>query len=255
MSRLWPETFRAGLFPGQCWLQRGRVVKAVACDISRDPQVLLEALGVMLANEGNTLRSGGKADVMVSDGIAAIALLPWQEQLHRPAELERYAIACFDKLGMKIDDTWIMHVEFPRYREAGLAYAVPRAWLVSLIELLEGKGMRLRTIMPVTAAAFYSKTGRPRDDKTLALLCEAGHVAALMQGREGLCGYDVEPVTGSAHDAAGRLLNRVAVHHDNLKRVSLWSPMPPEQSISAEFVTTRLPGVTVQTLERNTWNG
>ena len=256
MSPLWPETVHVGLFPRACWVKnkRAKEILSLATTPAYDGNALLNTLATMLNAETNVLRKGSKVIVTVSDSVAAITALPWQPSLTGTSELQSYARACFEKLGISIDDNWTMHTEFRHYGAMGLVYALPNAWLAGLIDLLQTHSLKLQTVLPVTATAYTHRTLRREADKTLILLQETLRSSALVVDNNGLCGYDVEPVIGSAQESSVRLLKRIGTHHGEIGRVAHWSLDLPEENESPDFVTECLPGSTFHAIPKNAWS-
>ncbi|HYD78909.1 MAG TPA: hypothetical protein VEC06_03795 [Paucimonas sp.] len=256
MSRLWPETVAVGLFPGLCWLRRrrGAAAQEFRFEAAADPYALLPALEATLEEQAKTLRKGTRVAVTVSDSAAAIAMIPWQDALHRQEELQAYAKVFFERNGVAIGDDWVLHVEFRQYGAAGLAYAVPLKWLTRLVDMLKTKGLRLAGVLPATAASYCRPRPASKEGRTLIILREAFHDSALVYGKEGLLGYDVEPVVGAARESCARLLKRVGARHEGIKNVFHWSPEAPEAAPSASIIADCLPGAAAHLLARDAWS-
>lgn len=232
MSLSWLETVRGGLFPGHCWLQgrRAAIAQSLRLPPSVGPAGLLRAMETMLDERTDVLRKASRLTLTTSDSVAAITMLPWQDALHRQAELENYARVCFEKKGIVVDRNWVLRVAFQRYRAAGIAYALPRDWLLELAQLISARGLRLQTVLPVTAAAYFGIRSRGDDGVTLRLLREENRTSALVYSGANLVGRDVEPVTVSGTESGVRLMRRVSACHSNIARVVEWSSDSPEQS-------------------------
>lgn len=260
MSLLWPETIYVGLFPGHCWLQHGRsgTVQPFPQSQSQpfDGTALLRALETMLDVQDNKLCKGARLNVTVSDSMALIAALPWQDALRRREELYVYAQAFFKKMGMVIDNDWILQPEFHQYRAMGLAYALPRAWLIELAKLVGESGLKLKTVLPVSAAAYCRQKQHRQEGQTLLLLQEVHRHSAMIYGRDGLLGYDVEPLTLSAKASGLRLLKRVCAAYDNITGVTHWSPFPSElEPVPApDFIPDCIPNAKWHSLACGAWN-
>jgi hypothetical protein len=255
VSPLWPEVLSIGLFPGACWLRRARGTETpIQCEPGADPHAMLLALASFL-DADKAIRKGSRVDVTVSNCMAAITALPWQGNLHRPAELQSYAQVVFETLGMTIDDSWAMHVEFQRHGATGLAYALPKAWMTALIELLEKRGLRLRTILPVSAAAYCRHKTSRSIGNTLLLLQDAAQSSAMVFDGAGMVGYDVEPVIGSAAESSIRLLKRMSARYERIAQIFHWSPVAPDAAPSMHFVADCFPDAKVSLLARSAWGG
>lgn len=256
MSPLWPETYYAGLFPGHCWLQRGRKAppQALQSAPTFDPLALLRALEQMLDEQTKSARKGSRVVITVSDSMATTVPMPWQEALSRPAEIDSYAQICFEKAGMSIDADWVMRAEFRHFGGMGLAYALPRAWLEELLTLTQAKGLRLTAVLPLSAAAYCRQRFRNKKGSTLLLLQEAHRSSAMVYGKEGLLGYDVEPLTRSLDETRLRLLRRVASGYADIARVACWSSDASEPEPSKAIIARCWPDAEAECLQHDAWN-
>lgn len=256
MLRLWPETIYVGLFPGQCWLQDGRIQAEPSLPLaqSSDPLSLLRALETMLDDKASVLRKGSRLAISVSDSVAAATSLPWQEELLSPKELHAYAQACFEKQDVTIDEKWVMRAEFRQHRSTGLAYALPQAWLTALVELVGARGLQLSRVLPVSAAAYCAQTFTQKEGRTLVLLREARRIGALVYGENGFLGCDVEPITTSNEISGVRLLRRISACYDDIRSVHVWSAELTEQIQPADYILTCLEQVEVHNVCRGAWS-
>lgn len=257
MSPLWPDALHAGLFPGHCWLKKPgskREPMAAHAEAARTED-LLAGLGVCLVNAGASLKKGSKLSLAISDSIAAITPIPWQDNLEKDAELRGYARICFDKQGIKIDQQWVMHVEFRSYGAAGLAYAVPCAWLESLRSSLQARSLQLARVLPVSALA-YSRGPKPGGaGMSLLILQEAQQIAALVWRNGMLLARDVEPVAQSAEQAcfrlAARINNAFAFLESGFTHINFWHYKAME--IPKAVFDQHFPSIPVTQLSYDTW--
>lgn len=256
MLRLWPETIYVGLFPGQCWLQSKRIEAEPSLRLgqSTDPQTLLHALESMLDDPAYALRKGSRLAISVSDSVAAVISLPWQEALQSPEELHSYAQACFEKQGVKIDEKWVMRTEFRRHRSTGMAYALPQAWLTALTKLIDARGLQLTRVLPVSAAAYCAQPLKQNECRTLVLLQETQRISALVYAGKEFLGRDIEPVTTSIETSAVRLLLRLSVCYDDIRSVQVWSAELAGQIQPADYIFTCLGKVEVHNISRGAWS-
>lgn len=225
MSRLWPDRFAGGLFPGHCWLgSAGReALRLVPTAEQGTPSAMLQALDDLLAGQGEKLRPGARISLVVSDSLAALAVLPWHPELSTPAEVRAYALACFERQGIVIADRWVMHAEFRTHRGMGLAYALPREWIEGVVELLAARGLQLDRALPLSAMAYWRHRPAARTGTEMLLLREQQRLTALLYGRSGLLGMDVEAVTGAVDNAGQRLLRRITAYQTDVAVVWDWS--------------------------------
>lgn len=248
MLRLWPKTITAGLFSERTWLRLGHG-KLLAAGGDDMPHVLDD----LLAQHAAVIGRGAKIDLTVSDTVARIVSLPWQSTLSGPAELLAYAHICFEQIGRPLDAGWAMHGYFRHHRAAGLAYALPVAWLEQLNAVVGKHGLRLNSVLPVSAAAF-SLHRRPGAGKpTAVILRETGRTTALVHGAAGLSDYLIEPATRSNPESAMRLLHRLHAMH-GITSICDWSPCDASQVDLAKSIGQALPEIAYRLLEVDAWN-
>ncbi|MES2130504.1 MAG: hypothetical protein V4463_24795 [Pseudomonadota bacterium] len=254
MLRLWPESIHAGLFGGQCWLQRRGAPRSAAQALggSGTPAELLSALSSLLDEHGATLRRGTRINILVSDGIGSVITLPWQDALRSKDELSAYAHACFAQAGETMDEAWVMRTEFRQYRKTGIAYALPRVWMLQLLELLASLGLRLGSVMPVSAQAYCCHKVVATDMPALLLLREPTRTSALYFGKEGLIGIDVEP--HASPRAGERLMRRQNAQRQGIGQACYWAPATQEDEAIAALFKLYWPDVTVTRIDSHAWS-
>ncbi|WP_426323375.1 hypothetical protein [Pseudoduganella sp. R-43] len=228
MSLLWPERLTIGLFPGQSWIVRDAVVT------QHGAEDLLVALEGMLSAQAKPLRRGTRVQLMISDSVAFVMPLAWQELLTSPDELRTYARAAFEQRGAPVDEGWIVQTGFRHFRSLGIAYAVRRQWIEQVLELLAAKGLKLSSVLPVSAAAYWRLAGAAQA-KQIVLLREPARLTAIAGQGARFLDLDVQPVAGSFEQAATRLLKRVAVAQGDVQQVSIWHA-EPESSVSLDSI-------------------
>jgi hypothetical protein len=159
--------------------------------------------------ETDSKRKGrANLSLVVSDSVAAIAPLPWQDGLSSEAELRGYAQICFEKLGYDISGNWVLRVEYPRYGAGGLAYALPRDWMLALLAILENRQLRLTGVLPISALLFTGVPETARPGLTIVLIFEATQHGVLVFENGALASRDVEPFAQSIEKTCHRLLAR-----------------------------------------------
>jgi hypothetical protein len=254
VSLLWPDTLNAGLFPGSSWLQAGRKAATVNEPAAADAATMADALQAMLDTGAEKLRAKSRLRILVSDSVAAITVLPWQEALLQPREIENYARICFEKLGVELGADWVLHAGFRHFGGMGIAYALPRKWLAELARISSARKLKLESVLPISAAAFFNyrrDRGRPL---TVLLLREENRTSALIVGANGLAGRDVEPVITSAEESGTRLLRRIEVSYPAVTRVIDWSTASPAHAMAAPYVPACLPNARSSLVPRGYWN-
>jgi len=258
LSDPFSEPAYVGLFPGACRLQRGRSTEWQTVEPEdATPVGLANALRAILEKPTPSLKKGAGQTVtlIVSDTVAAIAALPWQEGLRKEGELHSYAQVVFEKLGIKLDHEWVLHVEFRHYGAMGIAYAFPKTWLESLLATMDEKKLKAESILPLSVAAYSRPAVSKGSSLFLLLLQEHTHVAAMVYRHGRLIARDVEPVAHSTEDACHRLMLRIKVEHESADTVmggiAYWSyslQAPPNALIAATF-----PGAKVAAVGYRDW--
>ena len=251
MLRLWPETITAGLFPGYCWVRRGAVRTAGAADGA--PDMLLAELGTLLSRLPAPGKRPRNLHLVVSDGLAAVTQLPWQEKLTSKAELAAYASACYERQGDDIDDTWATQTGFRHFGAAGLAYALPQAWLRQLKTVADQSGATLKTVLPVSAAAYWRRPASPGGGQSVLLLNEARRLTGLVYEAGRLARVDVQPVTQDPAVAGTRLLTRLVAGHGQIRHVGFWSAAE-DSAVAPPYIQFCLPDAAVTIMPAGAWS-
>lgn len=252
MLRLWPETLHGGLFAGAAWLStKGGRDMPERSPASVQADHLLAELEAMLAALPPASGRRRVLHLKVSDSLAKIAVLPWQQQLQAQAELQAYAQACFERNGMALDATSVMQVGFRHFGRSGLAYALPRAWLGAVVALCQQHQIQLQSVLPVSAAAYWRLPPTAMRLPGVVLLVEAQRVTALAHRADELSLIDVQPVTGDAVAASERLLRRLLAHQPSCSTVRYWSASA--SAAAPAVIREQLPEAEVLLLKREAW--
>ncbi|UGQ48742.1 hypothetical protein [Massilia endophytica] len=246
MLRLWPERITAGLFPGACWLRRGG--KSAAAETASDTAGLLEALDGLL-QEAKPGRA--QLDIVVSDSLARVIALPWQDKLDTQAQWEAYAAASYAGHGLELDAGWVSHAAFRHFGESGIASAMPRSFMEKLESLAAAHGCRLRTVLPVTAAAYWSPRSRVKGARGWLLIEERAQASLLCFERGRLKAMDTQPCSADPHRALTQLLRRAALRHGEPATLNVWHL---DGEPSAAVVGECLPQAAVRELPRHYWD-
>ncbi|MGB9992920.1 hypothetical protein [Pseudoduganella rhizocola] len=218
MLRLWPEQITVGLFPGHCWLRRRAQVTPLDISGEANAGVLAAALDTLL---GQAPVRGARVDIIASDTVARIVGLAWQEQLRTEAERHAYALAAFTHAGLPLDEDWACTTAFRHYGELGLGIACPAAWLAQLEFIARQHGCRLRTVLPVSAAAYWAPRRALGKGRAWIVTEEGGRAAALSFSSGRLAAYDAQPAGGDGRGLQ-RLLRRQALMAGTPELVVAW---------------------------------
>lgn len=210
----------------------------------------VEAAGAAPADLADALlaQAGGgrwwrpRLDVTLSDELARVMVLPWQDGLRTSAQQMCYAEACLDDAGASAASGWTMQYCYRRHGQAGIAYALPVAELERLSASAAMHRLRLRSVLPVSAAAYW-RYPLARSGRRLLLLSEAHRYTLLRFAGAALAAVDVQPAAGQRDQALRRLLRRAQVHVGSPEHIGCWSHddgVAPEQVISECFPAARM---------------
>jgi hypothetical protein len=212
------------LFPRCCWLQRPRAGQ----EITRTPEVFDAALSLTLLEEmlvecDDRPPKGAYVDIAVSDNVGVAIALPWHAALTSTEELQAYAAVCFEQGGMEGGQEWVVRGDYRRHGGAGMAYALPRGWMTAVLDLLQSRGLKLGSVLPVSGLAYWRYTPR-RSKRSLIVLQESFRTTALIFDGGTFCGLDVEPDAGDADRAGKRLMSRIQSRTAAIDTVWYWTP-------------------------------
>ena len=253
MLRLWPKKIVVGLFPQHCWLRAGkRPLASMAMPDTAGLSGMLGAFDALLTQYSMVLNRGDRLIVTVSDTMAAIAGLPWQEAIRTAEELDVYARICFEKMQCALGEGWVLQSQFRHYQAMGLAYALPVAWLEPLDAIARAHGVRLESVMPVSAVAF-GRYRRPRAGCAALLLHEASKINALVIGPAGVLDFVMEPGTRNPAESARRLLLRLSGFFD-VTAITTWSASEPDSVDWAGLTSQTLPQAVFRSIAQDEWS-
>jgi hypothetical protein len=245
--RLWPEQVTVGLFPGRSWIRRHGKMTELASSEPADIAGLAITFDALLAQAAPL--HGARLDLVVSNQSARIVALPWQPKLRSQSEWQIYAQAAFDIGGMPLNDSWVCVPAMRRYGEQGLACALPVAWLAALEKTAQHHGARLRTVLPLSAAAYWSpRRWMAAVGSSWLLLEETDHATLLcFNGRRSTI-YDTQP---AANERGLRQLIQRCLLTGAPARAAVWCA--PGSPIVAVLEAV-LPDATVQLLSHDYWD-
>jgi len=249
VSRLWPEHLRAAVFPDGAWLCRrnGQEVGRFdgRLDGAGDLAMVLEAL---LAQ-----RHPGRAriELMVSDRLARIVHLPWQDGLANEAQRTAYGRACLERTGLDLRGDWVLQAAFRHFARSGIAYALPRSLVQGARDVLAAHGVQLASILPLSGAAYWRYRSGLGRQRSIIVLEEPGRVSALLIEAGKYVGIQVQPAGVQPEDAVRRLLHAVDALFPGVQRVLYWSAS--QASASEGVLREALPEAAVEVLDMMWW--
>lgn len=191
------------------------------------------------------------AEVFVSDAFGRLALMPWQSKLDSEIQIKAYGDACLEAAGHSPVEGWASYAGFRHHAANGLAAALPLSVIETLRDLLARRGVRLRSVMPISAGAYWHHKADCKASTSLLWLEEVGRLTALVYRRGKLAAIDVEPQL--QRDGADlRLLNRVQLSFGSIARIDCWRST--ENGFDTGKMGSRLEGATVSVIENSRWS-
>lgn len=252
MSRLWPETLTIGLFPGECVLRRGKTVIRRSFTAGSDYAIVLAELDAQLGELQAAFGRFTRADVFVSDSFGRIVLLPWQNKLDSEIQVQAYGQACLESSGAIVDGTWAVHAGFRHHGGVGIASALPAGLVEHLRDVLAARRVRLQSVMPIAAGAYWYHRPSVRKATSVLLLAEHSRLTALVHVNGNVKAMDVEPLPKQASAAAQRLFIRLRLSQTDIRRIDYWAASPDEDAL--ETVRSNFDGTVVGGLDRARWS-
>lgn len=246
MSPLWLERRALGIFPGRTWLYTGRLLVSPPTGAVAG----VELADMLLAQRPAPRWWPLHLDVTLSDEMARMVVLPWQDTLRTAAQQMRYAEACLEDVGVTVAAGWAMQYGYRRHGKAGMAYALPVAELERLKTLAAAHHLRLRSVLPVAAAAYWRYPLAQRR-AALLLLAEAGRYTSLRFEHGALAAVDVQPARAERDLALRRLMRRSQMQASAIERIGIWSfdgGAVPGEPLAASY-----PDAVLQTLDHRSW--
>lgn len=206
--------------------------------------VALETLDRLL---GEHARAGAHLTVVISGHFSRFCLVPWSDQISSPEELRGFAQLCFEDLYGAPNQPWNLVLSAEPAGYDRVATALPQDLLERLRTLVNGRGLRLRSVQPYLMTAFnhFDKSFDAAD--FLFVVAEPVR-SVLLVAREGRW-TSVRSVGSSDSDAAltaliGRENQLQACANERPLNVYLHAPARIDSHPD-------VPGVHLRTLEEN----
>jgi hypothetical protein len=249
--RLWPKRLTAIVAPDMCRLfgtggrEAGRSTPASAPVFE-----VMDGLHQVL--DAGALRRRAQIDLIVSDGIARSIPLPWQDNLRSDEQYEAYARACFDQAGFALEGEWIVQAAYRHFRGVGFGYALPRPLVIDVRNRLLERDIRLRSIMPMSAHAYWRNACGARGTRSILVLREWGRLSALLFDGKACAGVHVQPMGTGLADAARRLSNGIDAVFPSVSRVQFWAT--DTDDMETDVIKSRFPSSSFNVLPGLAWD-
>jgi len=221
VSLLWPDPMIIGLFPGECWLKQGRLAQRTESSNNVSIESVLNDVATLLADAPVRKSRFACADVYLSDSFARTTLMPWQGSLETEEQIRAYGQACLEAPGFPVDESSAVHSGFRWHGSPGMVTAISIKLIESLCEMLGARGIKLRSVMPVSSAAYWHHAPK-RGSAPVLLLGDAKRFTAFVYGGSRIVAMDVEPMLGQSHDSGKRLLNRLRLSGVQPSTIECW---------------------------------
>jgi hypothetical protein len=203
--------------------------------------------------DAHAIRSkGARVDVIVSDSVGHVLPLAWQPALSSPQQLQGYARASLVAQGTCAEGQWAVQGAFRQYGQSGLGLALPTATIEHLRSLLADRGARLRSVLPLSAAVYWTRAPGSNKELSLALVCERARMTGLIYRGGSLMQLDAEPVSGMADLSLRRLARRLGACGVLPKRISVWRGA--QYSFDQGALQSIWPEASVFQVERRRWS-
>lgn len=249
MLRLWPERLSMYLLPDGASIHGGKELRrTIPAPVDLGARFALIAQQLLpVAETRSTLMP--VLDVVLSDEMARLRLLPWQPRLRGDAQQQRYAEACFEADGLDCGD-WLVRASYRRFGGAGLGLAVRRETLASLAETAAQRAVRLRSVLPVTAAAYW-RHRTSRGSHEILVLDEGRRLTALCYARGELSAIDVQQAGEARELALARLMRRCRATFPQASKLAYWSGA--SDMMTDKLLTSAWPGISLRHLPHGAW--
>ncbi|HSO06740.1 MAG TPA: hypothetical protein VLW45_05850 [Pelomicrobium sp.] len=186
------EGLRIGLAPDRVELARGTGgngearAAEIACAAAVDAPPWRPALDALRAALPDWARGAKRAHVILSNHFVRYVLVPWNEQVVRPAERRLQARNLLAATFGGTVAGWEIALAEPGYGEPALACATDGALLDALTAVLESARLRVDSVRPYLVAAYNAASGQLDANGCLAV-AEPGRLslAAFSGGRWG----------------------------------------------------------------------
>jgi hypothetical protein len=248
--RLWPDRSVIFLFPDATTLYRSggqAVVRSMPSDSGVE---LIDGLGALL--DGIDRAHSSRLEIVISDSAARLTALPWQDSLKGDDQRAAYARACFSQAGFELDEDYLVQAAFRRFRGFGLGYALPRLLVAEVDKCLRERGVRLTSIMPLSAYAYWFSRRSMRGGRTALLFRERNRLSVLLFDENKCEGIHAQPMGAGVADTARRLWNMVELSFPSVSHIQYWSAEDGEAE--ARLIEERLAGPSVESISQLGWN-
>ena len=249
MLRLWPERHTLFLMPEGGWMASGKVSRTASPGAGTPVQQVQDMAQQLLSPLSGMRSLVQTLDVVLSDDICRLSVLPWQPRLRGADERRRYAEACMESEGIG-GDQWVVQGGYRSFGAPGLAVAVRRDLLSCLIELAATRALRLRSVLPLGAVAYWRH--RPIRRHGEVLILDQGRLITAMAYVQGtLKNIDIQPAAGNRSLALTQLARRCQAGMSDVAQLIHWNGAT--SALDESILTAAWPGALIKNIARGSW--
>lgn len=155
---------------GRGWLPQAAQPETVMLEPIPDQpewQAPLDALAAWLKQPGH---GAGELHCVLADRFVRYALIPWTDDVQKPAELEVFARINFETVLGAANNDWLIKVDRSEYGQPAVASAVDRRLMEALQAIAKASKTRLSAIQPHFMQVFNHVRQRINGDVLFAVL-------------------------------------------------------------------------------------
>jgi len=123
-----------------------------------------------------------QVEIIVSDSFVRYALIPWSDDVQKPAELATLARIHFETLFGAPAAAWEIKADCSDYGKAGIGCALDQALMTALRELCAAHGLRLTSLQPYFMRVFNRWRRRIGRDALFGVVESGQCVLASLKG-------------------------------------------------------------------------
>lgn len=206
------KRIRVGLYEDETWADfgKGQVIRSLLTGT--------EGLNDILSRAKEC--RGRSVVILTANQFSLQQLAPALPQLSDRRERVAYARVVLERAGLDVPNDMVTNVVYRSGRHNGVALGYSRPWLSKVDEVLSAHHIKLRRILPLTAAVLAYTNISMRKDVQIALVAEPFGCTCMVWKKGSLERLDAEP--GLLPQAIRRLIARLKLHYDSIDGVTVF---------------------------------
>lgn len=245
MSLLLPKELVVELSPGECRINTAKLSESLQFEVDAGDPIasslhFLESQLIELAKKHRSVA------IHLSDSFGVVQVLPWQENLSKQIEIERYARICLEGSGTASYADWSLHADFLRHRENGIVYGFPNGLITKIRDLCSAHGIALKRLIPKSAYFFFQAKPNRKNKLWLACTVESRRISSMIYQHGKLVAIDVEPIVTTLHDALLRQIVRLIIRYETPQLLRMNCSTNVDLKALADFFKAQFPSVELQ---------